>query len=123
MNTENRWEASMMDQNLKSSFSALFDFSFRRFITIRVIRIMYILALVGISIATLGMLVTAFEASAGLGILTLFIGAPIFFVLALLAARVYLELIMVIFRIAENTAAMAGAVAEAKSDGPKTFGA
>jgi hypothetical protein len=113
----------MMDENLKSSFSALFDFSLRRFITIRVVRIMYILAIVGISIATLGMLVTAFEASAGLGILTLFVGAPIFFVLSLLAARVSLELIIVIFRIAENTSAMAGAVAEIKSDSPKTFGA
>lgn len=108
-----------MDSNLKNSFSALFDFSFRRFVTIRVIRIIYVLALIGISIATLGILVSAFEASAGLGILTLFIGAPIFFFLALLTARVYLELIMVIFRISENTLVIADA-AERANGGPKT---
>ncbi|NLU41754.1 MAG: DUF4282 domain-containing protein [Firmicutes bacterium] len=108
-----------MDDNLKSSFSALFDFSFRRFITIRVVRVMYVLALIGISFATLGLLVSAFESSAGLGVLTLFIGAPIFFILSLLAARVYLELIMVIFRISENISAIAETAASADRR-PKT---
>ena len=108
-----------MDNDLKSSFSALFDFSFRRFITIRLIRSLYVLALIGISFATLGLLVSAFGSSFGMGVLTLFIGAPVFFLISLLAARVYLELIMVIFRISENTSVIADAAKRANG-GPKT---
>ena len=46
-----------MDTDLKSSFSVLFDFSFRRFITVRLIHILYVLAMIGIGIATLGLIV------------------------------------------------------------------
>jgi hypothetical protein len=108
-----------MDIDLKGSLSVLFDFSFRRFITVRLIRVLYVLALIGIGFATLGLIVTAFGSSAAMGILMLLIGAPIFFFLTLLSARVYLELIVVLFRVSENTSVIAEVVQKAKC-GPTT---
>jgi uncharacterized membrane protein len=108
-----------MDTDLKSSFSVLFDFSFRRFITVRLIHILYVLAMIGIGIATLGLIVSAFAGSAAMGVLMLLIGAPIFFLLSLLSARVSLELIVVLFRMSENTSAIAEAVQKARTS-PRT---
>ena len=103
----------------RHSFSVLFDFSFRRFITVRLIHILYVFALIGIGIATLGLIVSAFAGSAAMGVLMLLIGAPIFFLLSLLSARVSLELIVVLFRMSENTSAIAEAVQKARTS-PRT---
>jgi hypothetical protein len=85
----------------KGFLSRLFDFSFQSFITTSVVRIIYIL-LVGFS--ALGALafvgVAATNGAAGL-IVGLLI-APVVFLLYVMMSRIWLELVIVIFRIAEN---------------------
>jgi hypothetical protein len=83
-----------------SFFSALFDFSFSEFITTRIIKVLYILSIIGIALISLVILISSFTQGAGAGILGL-IFAIIFFFLYVILARVWMELIIVIFRIAE----------------------
>jgi hypothetical protein len=45
-----------------------------------------------------------FNTSMGFGVFALLVGAPLIFLLTMICSRVILEIIIVIFRIAENTA-------------------
>lgn len=81
-------------------FNALFDFSFSSFITTRIIKVLYILSIVAIGLGALGIFITLASRGAA-GIIGGLILAPIFFVLYVIFARVWMEIIIVIFRIAE----------------------
>jgi hypothetical protein len=88
--------------NTKGFFGSLFDLSFTEFVTTRVIKVLYILAMVGAGIASFGILITFFSRGFFFGILGLIV-SPIVFLLNVLMARIWLEVIIVLFRIAENT--------------------
>lgn len=83
----------------------LTDWSFTRFITVRLVKVLYLAGIVLLALVAMAIGFSGFRVSfiAGLGTL---ITAPIFFVLALVALRVYLELVVALFRIAENTGAL-----------------
>jgi Domain of unknown function (DUF4282) len=84
-------------------FQSLFDFSFRVFITPKIVKVLYILAMIGIGLACLVFIISAFARSAAFGAFMLLIGAPLLFLIELIFIRVYLELAIALFRIAENT--------------------
>lgn len=92
--------------NQKGFLGALFDFSFSEFVTTRIIKVLYVILVVLIAIFTLfgviGALVAMFGDSflRGLGMLIL---VPIVALLYLILARAWTEIIIVMFRIAENT--------------------
>lgn len=91
-------------------FGALFDFSFREFITTRIIKIVYILWLVMIAFGFLGGLITSIsvmnEQYLGfLGVLML-IGTFIGTAISVLLSRIILELLIVAFRISEDLSAL-----------------
>lgn len=88
-------------------FERLFDFSFETFITPTIIRVLFIIWMVVVAIAALAMIVSAFITSTWLGIVTLLILAPIGAFLYILMGRVWLELIIILFRIHDNTETMA----------------
>jgi uncharacterized protein DUF4282 len=108
----------------RAFFSSLYDLSFREFVTPHMVRIIYIIALVAAGLWCLGMLLGGFSTlaiasqmqnspfggsnSGGLVLLGLaqLVGAPILFVVFSIVARMQLEIVMAIFRIAENTTAM-----------------
>lgn len=87
-------------------FSSLFDFSFRNFITGKIIGILYGLSMVVIAIYAIIFIVAAFSNSAAFGAVTLLVLAPLFILAALIYVRVLLEIAIVLFRIAENTSEM-----------------
>jgi len=87
----------------KGFFQALFDFSFSAFITPKLIKVLYILFMIMIGLGCLAFVIAAFAANAAAGILVLLIVAPIIFLFYVIMARVYLELVIALFRIAENT--------------------
>lgn len=87
----------------KSFFSSLLDMSFSDFITPKIIKVLFILAIIGSAIWALALLVAGIASGSAGGILGGLIGAPIVFILAVILSRVYLELLLVMFRIAENT--------------------
>lgn len=89
----------------KGFLGALFDFSFSDFITIKLIKILYILGIIFSGIAAIMVIVNGFNISAGAGIIFLIL-SPLIFLLYVILVRVWLEIIIVIFRIAENTKQM-----------------
>jgi hypothetical protein len=83
-------------------FGALFDFSFSRFAVVELVRVLYvvtiILALIGVIIGV----VVAFTNGFWAGLFGI-IMAPVVFIVWTFFARVWLELIVVVFRIADYT--------------------
>ena len=98
--------------------SGLFDLKFDKLITPRVISIIYVIAIILAGLVAIAMIVSGFAQSAGQG-LVLLILSPLVFLLYVLAARIYLELVIVIFRIERNTPKPAGVEALApEASGP-----
>lgn len=84
-----------------SFFRAMFDLSFREFITPRIIQIVFVVMLILAAIGVLGIIVAAFEGGAGSGVLTLIL-SPLIFLVAALFIRIYLEMVILLFRIYET---------------------
>ncbi|NLX07570.1 MAG: DUF4282 domain-containing protein [Phycisphaerae bacterium] len=85
-------------------FAALFDLSFSEFVTTRVIRVLYIIAIVVVALGMIGIILSGFAQGVSNGIVLLIV-SPIVFLLYVLVVRIWLEVILVIFRIEENTRA------------------
>jgi Domain of unknown function (DUF4282) len=89
----------------KGFFAGLFDFTFETFVALKVIKVLYGLFLLGLALGILGgfgaAIISIFrgEILAGLGMLILL---PIAAVVYLVMGRVYFELIIVMFKIAED---------------------
>jgi Domain of unknown function (DUF4282) len=85
----------------KGFFASLFDLSFTSLITTRIIKVVYVLSLIGIVVTTLYFVFAAFQINGGLGVVTLFVLAPLTALLYVIYTRVFLELVVAIIRIAE----------------------
>lgn len=99
-------------------FKSLFDFSFSSFVTPKLVRVLYILSLIGIAlmyviiaIAIFGSGSTGFDSetfettssnNAGWGVAWLLVGGPILALIYAVFARVVYELMIVVFRIYET---------------------
>jgi len=84
-------------------FKALFDFSFTSFVTSKIIKFLYGLSILLAAILALILIVAGFSAHPAAGIIALLIVAPLLFLISVIYSRVLLEIIIVIFRISENT--------------------
>ena len=89
----------------KGFLGTLFDFSFSEFITTKVIKFILGLAMVVNAILTIVFIVGAFQ-TGWLGGIIVLILSPLLYLIMMLISRIYLELIIVIFRIAENLIAI-----------------
>lgn len=92
-----------MDNNSeKPPFSAIFDFSFTEFISIDLIRVLYVFAFIVAGLTMVGTILAGFSNSFmwGLGSIIM---APVVFFIIVFIARISLEMLVVLFRIAENT--------------------
>lgn len=78
---------------------ALFDFSFSEFLTPKIIKILYAAGLVFAAIGALAFIGAGFHRGAGAGLVFLVV-SPVVFLLYAMAARVYMEILIVLFRIA-----------------------
>jgi hypothetical protein len=86
--------------------SALFDFSFTSFVTTRIIKVLYVLILVLVSLVALFYTIIAFRLSTGFGLLVLIIGDPLYIIIVMGFWRLVLEAFVVVFRIAEDVRAL-----------------
>ena len=97
--------AGLGNAQSKGFFAGLFDFSFETFVALKVIKVLYGLFLLLLVLGVLGGLGAAViamiqgEVLAGIGMLVLL---PIVTVIYLVLGRVYFELIIVAFKIAED---------------------
>jgi len=87
----------------KGFLGSLLDRSFTSFVTTRVISVLYTLTLIIIGLWYLAGAAVFFSNSGGAGVLWLILFGPLFAFFAALLSRVYFELVIVLFRIFENT--------------------
>lgn len=92
-------------------FAALFDFSFTKFVSEKLVAIAYVFALLLVFIGVAYSVVMSFASNFWAGIWSL-IFAPIVFVVALTFIRVWLEFIVVVFRIADHVGKIAASTKE-----------
>jgi Domain of unknown function (DUF4282) len=88
-------------------FASLFDLSFTSLVTTKIIKALYLLSMLLIGLAALAFVIAAFHQSSTAGLFVLVVVAPIVSLLYLIYARVVLELVIVLFRIMENTGELA----------------
>ena len=81
---------------------ALFDFGFTSFVTPKVIKVLYMLIVIGTVVSALVFTIIVFKASVPFGILTLVFGDPLFILIVLAIYRIILEFFVVTFRVAED---------------------
>jgi len=91
----------------KGFFTSLFDISFKSFITTRVISVLYVLVMVALGIGAIVFVAAGFAQNSATGVVFLIL-SPIGFIFYLLYVRVLLEVVVILFRIHDNTALMAG---------------
>lgn len=92
----------------KGFFGQLFDLSFNEFVTTKIIKALFVLAIIGSGFGGLAIMLGMFATRSFLGVVGGLIAGPLAFLLYVIGARVWLEVLIVIFRIAENTAKLAG---------------
>jgi hypothetical protein len=85
---------------------ALFDFGFTSFVTPKVIKVLYMLIVIGTVLSALVFTVLVFKASVAFGVLTLVFGDPLFILIVLALYRIILEFFVVTFRVAEDIRAL-----------------
>ncbi len=90
----------------KSGLTLLFDLSFSEFVTTKLIKILFLIGIGLAGIGSIGLIVSGFVAGVGWGLLFLIL-SPVVFMLLVLLSRISCELILVLFRVAENTSKIA----------------
>jgi hypothetical protein len=91
----------------KGFLRALFDFSFTTYITPKIIKVIFGIVIVVSGLGWLGYTIFAFATNVVLGIIVFVIIGPLIFLLYIILARVYLEVVMAVFTIAENSTRIA----------------
>lgn len=86
----------------KSFWACLFDLSFSELITVRIIRVLYLIGIIIAGVVALVLVVKAFSQGFGKGLL-LVIASPVVFTLLVICFRVKMEFLLTLFRIEENT--------------------
>jgi hypothetical protein len=100
-------------EQIKSFFAVLLDFSFKEYVTTKVLKVLYGLSIAASVIVSLGLALAMSAQSSFFGkFLSVIIVAPILAVVLIVLSRTYLEVIMAIFRIAENTDRITGRTKE-----------
>lgn len=87
--------------DLKEILESTLDLSFTRFITTKLIKLIYVVSLVMIIISGILILAEGIRGGVATGLASVIV-APLVMVLETMVCRVMLELVMVLFRIAQD---------------------
>ena len=93
---------------MSNPIADLFDFSFKELVTPSYIKVLYGLLLVGIALYCLVSIISGFAVGFGYGLLALVVAIIVAFI-GVIFARIYMEVIMVFFRIKDLLEQMAQA--------------
>jgi len=85
----------------KGFIGMIFDTSFSEFVTTRVIKVLLVLAMIVNAIMVIVMIVTGFSGGFWQGLIILIL-SPLIYLIMMLVSRIYLELLIVVFRIADE---------------------
>jgi hypothetical protein len=81
---------------------ALFDFGFTSFATPRIIKVFYVLLMIGTVVSALALTIIVFKMSAAFGIVTLVFADPLVILIVMAIYRIILEFCVIAFRVAED---------------------
>jgi hypothetical protein len=90
----------------KGFFPALFDFDFKSFITPKIVKVVYVIAVVAAVVYGLFIL-AASGRQGGAGFIVGLVLGPVVALVGVILARIYLEVVLIFFAIQDNTARMA----------------
>ncbi|OQX86752.1 hypothetical protein B6D60_05530 [candidate division KSB1 bacterium 4484_87] len=91
---------------MQEFINTLFDFSFKEFVTIKIIKVIYGIGILFAGIGAIAVIIKGFSAGVLAGILALII-SPVVFIIYSILIRVWLEVVIVLFRISEDVRDMA----------------
>jgi uncharacterized membrane protein len=91
-----------MQHDARGFIGSLFDFGFNSFITTKLITVVYGLSMFFNALITLSVVAVAFWVGFFAGVLTLLLIAPVVFLFLTMISRLSMELVIVLFRIAEH---------------------
>jgi len=89
-------------KDAKGLVGLMMDFSFTDFVTPKIVKILYVIAILLAGLGALGLLIQSVMGGGAMAIVGIIV-APIAFVLWVIMARVSLEVALVLFRIEQNT--------------------
>ncbi len=89
----------------QSFFSGLFDFSFKEYVTPKIIRVIFVILIVFAAIGAIALLIGSARGG-GFGIVLGIIFAVVGFFLYVILFRIYLEVVSALFRINDNIATL-----------------
>lgn len=101
-----RHPARPKDADTTGFLGALFDLSFTSFVTPKIIKVLYVLVIIGTVVSSLALTIVVFKASKAFGIAALVFGDPLIILVVLAIARIFLEFFVVIFRAAQDIRAL-----------------
>ena len=87
----------------KGFFSALFDLSFKSYVFPQVIKILFVIVIILSALGAVGLIAAAFASNVIVGIFTVIIVGPLYFLLTVIFYRVIFEVISAVFTITDNT--------------------
>jgi hypothetical protein len=91
----------MTTDDAKSFIESMLDLSFTSFVSTKLIKVIYLLSVILSCISGMALIVSGIYRGVGAGILSLIV-APLVVILEITVARVCLEIVMVLFRIAQD---------------------
>ncbi|MBO0768685.1 MAG: DUF4282 domain-containing protein [Solirubrobacterales bacterium] len=104
----------------KGFLGSLFDLSFNHLIATKAIKVVYVLGMIVIGLGWLAAVVAGFTQGAGDGLIALVLGGLVA-LLYLISIRIWLEIIIAVFKIVQNTRETADntrAIAQGRSATP-----
>jgi hypothetical protein len=101
-----RHQAQPTDADTTGFLGALFDLGFTSFVTPKIIKVLYVLVMIGTVVSTLAFTIIVFKADTAFGIVALAFGDPLVILVVLAVFRIFLEFFVVIFRAAEDIRAL-----------------
>ena len=105
-----------MEKENRGFFSVLFDFSFRNFVTLRLVSVLYVLSILFWLFVALFIFGASFFLNSPVHTVLYSLVAVFVFFAGVLFSRLSLETLTVLFRVAENTSEIAEILKELKTE-------
>lgn len=96
----------MSSDEAKGLLASLFDFGFTSLITLKVIRFVYALLVILLSIGAIFFFIGGIATGRAAGILSSLIVLPIVYLVYLILIRIWMEILIVVFRLGEDVRAI-----------------
>jgi hypothetical protein len=100
---------------------ALFSLSFNQWVSLKLVKFLYGLSILSAGLIAIFFVMMGFKISMWFGFFSLLIGAPLIFLLIVIYSRVFLEMILAIFRLADHITEITMTNTEEKSESNDTI--